>query len=103
MATRSTRRGRTIVRRGDGVVAIRRTAWSRRALPFVVEALLALAPLVFVLGFVLPVGLVPIPPLVLTVGAWFLFRASDRARAPQPATGSRVVALRSARGRRRRQ
>ncbi len=77
-----TRMGRTIVRRRDGILAIRRAGPWRRVLGVAAEAALLLVPLLFALAFALPLPLLPIPPLVLAAGAWLLFRgrvAPDRA------------------------
>ncbi len=102
MARRVTRMGRTVVRRRDGVTAIRRSARWRRVLPAVAEGTFLVVPLVFALTFVLPLPLVPVPPLLLCLGAWLLFRRRRPGEAPasEPPPRSRVIALRSARARR---
>ncbi len=98
MARRVTRDGRTISRRRDGVIAVRRAGRWRRAAVLAVEGALLLVPLVFALAFVLPVPLLPIPPVALGLGAWLLFRSGGAAE-PQPER-ARVIAMRPRRARR---
>ncbi len=75
-------------RRRDGVVVIRRASRWRRALPLAVEGALLAVPLIFALAFALPVELLPIPPLVLALVLWLLFRSR------RPVEGRAVVQLR---------
>ncbi len=88
MARGFTRRGRTVFRRRDGVIAIRRASRWRRALLLAAAGTVALAPLVFALAFTLPVGLLPIPPLALVLLLWVLLRG------PGPTERGRAVPLR---------
>ncbi len=88
MARGFTRGGRTVLRRGDGVIAIRRAPRWRRALLLAAAGAVGLAPLVFALAFTLPVRLLPIPPLALVLVLWVLFRR------PGPPERGRAVPLR---------
>ncbi len=88
MARAFTKGDRAVFRRRDGVVAIRPASRWRRALPLALDGALLVVPLIFALAFALPVELLPVPPLVLALALWLLFRSR------RPAEPRAVVPLR---------